>query len=138
MGRVLQRGREPGGIAELVETIDEHRGALEYDWRTRFHLPLTIVGEAMTWGEAVRLFHELVRDPSSRTFAAVAGWDHPITREWAVLVSLHDHYTRANFRDPKPWPTPWATAPSDVVGAASEQVLTQEQIDIVLRRMAGR
>lgn len=100
---------------------------------------LDVVGDAMSWGEAHRLYQQLAADPSSHTFAAIAGWDHPISREWAVLVSLHDHYLRANFKDPHAWPRPWPAGPAPgVIGTAAEQVLTQEQIDAELRRMAGR
>ena len=54
----------------LVDLFEEHRSAFEYDWRTRFHLPLSSVGGSMTYGEAWRLFSVLAADPSSHAAAA--------------------------------------------------------------------
>ena len=51
--------------------IEEHPGEWEYDWRTRFRLPLSRVGgRRMSWGEAFRLALILVSDPSTRVGAA--------------------------------------------------------------------
>lgn len=91
MGRARRRGwREPGGIAALVELIDAHRGAIEYDWRVRFHLPLSVVGESMTYGEAFRLLQVLLRDTSAAITAAVAGWESPVSQESLLLMDLFD------------------------------------------------
>jgi hypothetical protein len=92
----------------------------------------------MTWGEGVRLVMELAKDPSSHTAAALAGWEHPVTREWMLLVSLRDAFITANFKDGKPWPLPWPTTGHNVIGAAADQVLSQAEIDQALRDMAGR
>jgi hypothetical protein len=92
----------------------------------------------MSWGEATRLVTELARDPSAHTAAALAGWEHPISREWMLLVSIRDAFITKNFKDGKPWPLPWPTTGHNVIGAANEQVLSQDEIDRVLREMAGR
>lgn len=89
--------------------IDAHRGAFEYDWRARFHLPLSVVGRSMSWGEAIRLSALLARDPASQVAAAVAQWEHPISREDITLRDLYDlqHTSKAKKR-PKPYPRPWS------------------------------
>lgn len=121
----------------LAELIGEHRPAFEYDWRTRFQLPLSSIGDleqptgrAMGWGEAVRLAKILSTDPSSQVFVALAGWRHALSREAAVMLDLFDLTHRANSQK-KPSPHPGrpfdlkgdrrrtkATAPRDVVRAA--------------------
>lgn len=53
----------------------------------------------------------LLSDPTSRTAAAVAGWEHPWSREAFLLADLYD-FTRAAHTDPKhrrrlePYPRP--------------------------------
>lgn len=127
-------GGEPGGIVGLLDLIEEHRGPLEYDWRARFGLPLSVVGtDAMTWGEAARLVTILASDPSSMTAASVGGWDYPTTREALVMMDLFDlqHMSKSK-KKPKPYPRPWkAAAARTRVGRTS---MTTEQIDAVLRR----
>ena len=83
-------GGDAGGIRALLDLIEEHRGALEYDWRLRFGLPLSAVGASMDYGEAMRLVGILVHDPSSQIAAAVNGWDFPITRETLAVLDLYD------------------------------------------------
>lgn len=105
----------PGGIGELLELIEEHRGAFEYDWRTRFGLPLTVVGGwEMSYGEAYRLTKELAVEPGSRVFAAVSGWAYPMSREALVTADLIDVIARAMFQRvhttyPRPWDGPDVT-----------------------------
>lgn len=91
--------------------METHKGAFEYDWRTRFHTPLREVGESMTWGEAWRLTQQLGSDPSSHVTAAIAGWDHPIGRADMTLRDLYDlqHLAKAK-KKPKPYPRPWPDA----------------------------
>ena len=43
----------------------------------------------MGWGEALRLLHILMTDPTSAVASHIAGWEHPISREALVLM---DHY----------------------------------------------
>lgn len=84
---------------------------MEYDWRTRFRLPLAEVGDTMSWSEAVRLSYILRADPSSALAAALAGWDHPISREALILM---DHYDLdrgvAGDKRWKGYPRPWKTS----------------------------
>lgn len=95
-------------MTALAELIDAQRGPLEYDWRSRFHLPLSVIGDAMTWGEAVRLVRVLRSDPSSALSAAVEGWDYGMTRESLLLLDLFDlEHAKAGVKNPKPhWMRP--------------------------------
>lgn len=69
------------------------------------------IGEAMTFGEALRLVDILTRDPDSWVHAALADWEHPASREFFVLADLFDAFVRANTpkgrkveRYPRPLP----------------------------------
>jgi hypothetical protein len=79
-----------GGIFGFLGLIARHRGAVEYDWRTRFGRGLRSIGDDMTLAEAARLGVILCADPSSAAFAAAAGWDHPISREALILMDSFD------------------------------------------------
>lgn len=100
-------GHRRGGIRGLIDLIDRHRSALEYDWRTRFGIGLRAIftGE-VTWREAVDLTRELLSDPSSHTAAAAHGWDEPWPRDAFILADLFDAHAQANFKNPKPYPRP--------------------------------
>lgn len=95
--------------------IDAHRGAFEYDWRTRFNQErgLSIVGtRRMSWGEAWRLTQLLARDTSSQVAAALGGWEFPASRE---VITMWDHYDLAHRiaagkKTPPPYPRPWSMA----------------------------
>ena len=66
----------------------------------------------MSWGEAYRLTTVLLSDPSSHVAAAVAGWDHPVSREWLVLADVYDLTARVaagkkwKAKDAYPRPVP--------------------------------
>src|SRR5690606_28322185 len=108
-------GREPPGIITLVNLIDQHTTAFEYDWRTRFGLPLRAVFTGdMTWREAWKLTLALLGDPSSRVAASVAGWSEPWDREALILADLYDRFVEANTAKKdqgkiKPYPRPFDT-----------------------------
>ena len=62
----------------------------------------------MTWGEAIRLVSLLRKDPSSAVTAAMAGFDYPFSREFAVLADMFDQRHRlAGAKDAKPYPRPF-------------------------------
>jgi hypothetical protein len=96
-----------GGIVRLLGLIASHRGAVEYDFRTRFGLGLSEVGARITITEAARLAHHLEREPSSWTFAAAQGWAYPLDRETLILADLLDRFSQVNFKKAKPYPRPW-------------------------------
>lgn len=109
-----RRGRGAGGIAGLVQLIERHRGAFEYDWRTRFGLPLSAVPEFMDWGEALRLVKILGADPSSQIGAAVSGWEFAATWEYLAIADLIDlQRVRTKWRKkPGPYRRPWDKKPT--------------------------
>jgi hypothetical protein len=92
-----------------------YRGALEYDWRTRFHARFDVLdddGPSWPWGELWRLVEIVGHDPSSQLAAAMSGWGHPVSREWLVLADLWDvlvavnTHKGASVRHPRPWAEP--------------------------------
>jgi hypothetical protein len=86
---------------------DDHRAALEYDWRHTFGLPFSEVGKSMEYGEAVRLVGLLAGDPSTRLAAALNEWTAPRSLEWLVLADLFDAFVRANYKQPQRYPRPF-------------------------------
>lgn len=104
-----------GGILWLLDLIEEHRGAVRYDWRTRLGSSADLIGTAaMPWGEAVDVIRVLRADPSSMIAAALAGWTHPVSREALVLADLFDlthmlawGQNGGKGPKPKPYPRPW-------------------------------
>lgn len=105
-----------GGSLRLLGLIAAHRGAVEYDLRSRFGLGLRDIGERVTLPELARLVDILMADPSSMVAAAIEGWTHPISREAAVLMDLFDLNAAAHSgkKKPAPYPgRPWASK-SDV------------------------
>jgi hypothetical protein len=107
------RRRHAGGIVALAELFGEHRGAFEYDWRTRFGLPLTAVPSDMGWDEALRMLKILSKDPSSHVQAALAKWQFPTSWEYIALADLIDlQAKRTKWRkQPKPYRRPWDRKP---------------------------
>ena len=80
-----------GGILGLLELIEEHRPAIRYDWRTRFHRGLNeSVPDDIGWSEAIDLVRVLRGDPSSYTAASLEGWDYPLDRQGWMLADLID------------------------------------------------
>ena len=70
----------------LLGLFEEHRAEWEYEWRTRFRVPLSRVGgRRMSWGEAFRLGMLLLGDPATQVGAAHAGLVQPVTPEYRAL-----------------------------------------------------
>lgn len=100
---------DAGGIRSLLDLIDEHRAALEYDWRTRFHIGLDEVPARMSYGEACRQVVTLAGDPSTQFSVSLHGMKFPVTREWLAIADLIDitagdkkwHYPRPLDEKPK-------------------------------------
>jgi hypothetical protein len=126
------RGRPPF-LLTLLGLIERHRGAFDYDWRTRFHLGVDEMPARMGWAEAWRLVQALVVDPSSHVAAAVNGWDFPTTREALTLADLYDAYASATFKKPKRYPRPWADKDVKRIGKTS---LPQAQVRAILASRA--
>lgn len=95
-------------------------------------MPLSVIGRSMTWGEAIRLTHQLGRDTASHVFASIAEWDYPATREALVAMDHYDAYAKATFKRPKPYPRPWP----DRTKSRPKPTISQEEV-IAALRMAG-
>ena len=86
-----------GGIFGLLGLIASHRGAVEYDWRTRFGTGLGIIGDGMSLAEAARLAVIIRSDPSSMIAAALEGWEHPISRAEIIALDQFDLELELNW-----------------------------------------
>lgn len=131
-----------GGICGLLDLIEEHRGPLEYDFRTRFPGVtdgLEGVPSQMGWGEAARQVGILRADPSSAFASALAGWEYPISREALAILDLYDLTMAANS-DPKKRVKPHSGRPFDMSPKRARQVgntngRTREQAVAILNAM---
>lgn len=107
-------GGRRGGILGLLVLIEEHRAAVEYDFRTRFP-GVTGGAEAIPaevgWGEALRLLTTLRKDPSSAVAASMEGWEFAMSREALLLADLFDlNQATGGVKRPKSHPgRPWKT-----------------------------
>lgn len=107
-----RQGNVAPPILTLLDLFEEHRSAFAYDWRTRFGMALSDVGDGMDWGEAWDLTQILAGDPTSRVASAINGWPHPWTWDAMVLADLYDRFVEANSkRKPKSYPRPWDEKP---------------------------
>lgn len=94
----------------------DHPGALAYDWRARFGLPVSAVFDGrMSIDEAWLLAEQLLADPTSQIRAAKAEWEYPFSHEARILADLFDVTLAANVdqkkraaarkgQQPRPWP----------------------------------
>lgn len=88
----------------LHRVVKDHEAELIYDLRK-----LGINPAEVDLDELILLVDVLLRDPTSWIHAAVAGWKHPISYEWTVLVALYDLFAQVHSgkKRPKPYPRPW-------------------------------
>ena len=102
-------GRERGGILGLLDLIEEHRAAIAYDFRSRFHLSLAAIPDDVGWDEALDLISVLRRDPGTAVAAAMEGWDYGISREAVILADIFEmEQATAGVKRPQQHPLkPW-------------------------------
>lgn len=103
-------GYGSGGIAALGRILSKHPSEVVYDLRVLCGVGIGQVSPRELW----HLVIGLLRDTRSWLFAAEAGWDYPVSREWLVTADLFDVFTRANTpkryqRTWKPHPRPFQT-----------------------------
>ena len=135
-----ERGDAPP-ILTLLDLIEEHRPAFEYDWRTRFGCRFDVPAQ-MSWGEAWRLTMELASDPSSHVAAGIYGWDHAVSYEWMLAANAYDAFVSANS-DPKksrpaPYPRPWDEKPKAIGAGTSMSVAEYRALRARIEAPAGR
>ena len=128
-------GSRTGEIAQLAGVIREHRRELTADLRDFYSVSLYWVGSpALPVQELCDLIDDLMREPSSRLQAAVAGWDHRVTREWIALVDLYDlQHASKSKRKPKPYPRPFDKIKRRI-GGKKHTHYTPEQLRALLAR----
>lgn len=122
-------GWRPGGIAALCQLILRHRAEVIADLRGKFSVGLW---EVPLW-ELGSLIHILHRDPSSWLFAAVAGWEHPASRELLTLADQFDAFMQAHTRKgqrAKPYPRPFSTQ-KKYGGRGKNKRRTPEELEAV-------
>ena len=97
-----------GGIFGLLGVISDHRGALEYDFWSRFGRGLEVIGQGMTLSTAARVVRIIRSDPSSALAASIEQWDYAPTRTELLLADLYDVTVMANSdrKQGKPKPHP--------------------------------
>lgn len=108
-----RRGGFAGGIEALADLIRQHRGAFEYDWRTRFGMPISAIPGDMAWDEALRMLKILGDDPTSQVAAALSKWAFPASWDYIALADLIDVQTsKVKWRrKPKSYRRPWDKRP---------------------------
>gem|GEM_PF-1180214 len=128
MGRA--RRREPGGIRQLLDLIEEHPDAIAYDWRVRFGLPASAIGTEMDWAESCSLARILLSDQSSWLGAKASGLDRPWPAEAWILANLYDLTAAAHSkRKPKPHPRPSDPKPKRIGRATLPQRRIRAELD---------
>ena len=104
----MDTGCPTGGIIAVLQILEDYKHAFTYDFRARFGLGLSDLGDKVPWPEVVSLVSVLLSDPTSWLQAAKAKWQHPISYEWTLAASTYDLLAQVNSRrKPKPWPRPW-------------------------------
>lgn len=99
-------GQEAGGIFGLARLAVEHRGGLVADFRAIYSTSLWDVRGP----ELFQLITDLRSDPASRFQAAVAMWDHPLSREAIYQLDTLDVLLMRWAGDKfKPVHRPWST-----------------------------
>lgn len=127
-----------GGSWGLLGILREYRAAVEYDISTRLsgRCPrgLRSVGDTITLAELARLVYLIRSDPSSALAAAIEGWDHPVSREAAILMDLWDLTAIATgTKKPPRYERPWAT-PRETSRHGNAAGRTPEEVMEVLRK----
>lgn len=129
-------GRFRGGICGLLDLIEEHRGALRYDWRTRFGRGLDeSVPADIGWDEALDLVRILRSDPSSRIAAAAEGWDQPhAPGDLIAMRQFELTQAAAGVKKPQPYPTaPWASKNTSTQRFGKTDGRSREEVVAILR-----
>ncbi|WP_104128003.1 hypothetical protein [Cryobacterium sp. Y57] len=113
----MDAGNEAGGILGLLGLVEDHTEPLARDFRERFGLSYLEIGYGIVYIEAWHLCKSLLKDPSSWLHAAVAGWEHPVSREWIILAQSFDlAHAAASKHRPKPMPRPWPDTKNKIGG----------------------
>ena len=66
------------------------------------------------------LISGLLTQTDSLLAARVSDWKFPVSREWIVLTDIYDAFANANFKKPKPYPTPWVNKDTKKLGNSNQ------------------
>lgn len=130
----------PGGTAALLAFVEEHRAALRFDFRHYLHIPLGELGESVSFGEALDLMVELLKETGSHVVAELSGLARPMSWADMAMVVLAEAYLNAH-RDPKKQPKPvtlfelWEKRDPNADVTAERRAELEEQLE---RRSAFR
>jgi hypothetical protein len=102
---------------------------VRYDFRHRLGLALEDVGGRVTFGEAIDLVDQLIREAGTHTHASVNGWSFPMTNaersaQIHALAFLNVH--RDVKKHPKPFELPWPWPERDAVTDDERKSLTAQ------------
>ena len=138
------RRRWAGGILGLLDLIDEHRGALDYDFRARFpglSNGVASMPDEVGWDEGIRLVRILGGDPSSQIAAAMNEWPHPVSHTDVILMDLWDMTAAAahagSKKQPPKYPRVWKVK-GDTFRRGNAAGRTPEQVMAILREQFGQ
>lgn len=148
MARCRDRYRS-GGILGLVNFVDEHYEALEYDLITSAGVELNDVGGSLSWGAFASFIKNLGMNSSTwkDTYPEFAEWDSRIITN-AILADIYDVLSQINAnlvggfgrkRPPKikPYPRPWKKPKVRKIGSGALPVDALEKWIEEKRRKAG-
>lgn len=92
----------------------------------------------MELDEATELIESLLTMTESRLFAAVLGWERPISREEIATLDMHDSFRRKNTRSSfRPLPRPWDKTKVRY-GGKNKHAHTREEIHEIFNRPIGQ
>lgn len=125
----------PGGIEGLRELAESYPDELVWELH-KLGIDVEDIGEAVDHVKVDRLLRVATREPSSPLYAAMNGWDFPVSREWIAQADMLDAFLQANSgrRKPKPYPRPWKDNNTNRLGKTT---LTPAEARAVLQKNRG-
>ncbi|MDK6350059.1 hypothetical protein [Bifidobacterium scardovii] len=128
LGRTIRTGPKS---AYLIVLWQNHREALESDWLNRYHTiwrPIRLDAwldapnghkprASLSLGKAWKLTRQILRDHTSDSYAALAGWSYTPTGEELAMwdrLELEGRLKRRGWR-------PWTDKRADQFGATRQQ-----------------
>lgn len=123
-----------GGRLALCAVATERWSETRADFRHHFHVGV----DDVELDEALDLIESLLEMTDSRLFAAVQGWERPISREEIATLDLHDNFRRSKTQNGfKALPRPWDKT-SKRYGGKNKHAHTREEIRAIFDRPIGQ
>lgn len=85
-------GVQLGKLLGLIDLIESHTGALEYDLRTKLDIKgiREFLSDDYTWRERIQLVWGLGQHMDTMITASTQDWDRPWSQEWQILADIYD------------------------------------------------